>query len=66
MQLTINVLELAEDLASQKVYDYFKYSTDEAIYVKHPNGDTTYTDEAQDVFNEWYEYYQEIINQYKV
>lgn len=66
MELTINVLELASDLADQKVYDAFKYSTNEAMYVLHPNGDTHYTEKAQDIFNEWYVYYQEIINQYEV
>ena len=66
MELTINIFELASELASQKVYDYFRYSTPEAMYVDPLASDVKYTEEAQGIFNEWYEYYLDIIEECQI
>lgn len=63
--ITINKLELASELAERRVYEHFKYSTPEAMYENPYDGITSYTEEAQGIFNEWYEYYLDIIEECK-
>lgn len=55
--ITVNHLELASELADQAVMN--KYEDD--TYRIDENGDTTYTDVAQDMFNDMYDYYYELI-----
>lgn len=57
--LTINKIELASELANNRVVDEMAKTSD--IYEQHTNGDTHYTEQAQDLFNEWYDYYLSII-----
>lgn len=57
--LTINKIELACELANNRVVDEMTKGSD--IYEQHTNGDTYYTEEAQDLFNQWYDYYLSII-----
>jgi len=62
MNVTVNILELASDLASTELETLFKdgtviYNEDEDTFV--------YTDEAQEVFNELYDKYYTIIDQIK-
>ncbi len=52
--ITINSLELASELAHQRLE---QDPTLSQIYVNDTNAITYYTDEAQDLFNEWYDYY---------
>ena len=59
MEKTINVLEVASELADIKVreilVDFSK------IYIRENNGDTRYSEEAQDLFNFWYDQYYDLI-----
>jgi Mg2+/Co2+ transporter CorC len=59
MEKTINILELASELADMKVreilIDFSK------IYLREKNGDTRYTEEAQDLFNFWYDQYYDLV-----
>ena len=56
---TINVLELASELADMKVREVMVIFKD--IYTIDSNGDARYTEKAQDLFNEWYDTYTELI-----
>lgn len=61
MNVTINIVELASELADKDLESHFGQkrwieSDDELIY----------TEESQDLFNEYYDYYFEIIEQLKI
>ena len=58
MEKTINILELASELAEMKVREILVFSR---IYVREKNGDTRYSEEAQDLFNFWYDQYYDLI-----
>jgi hypothetical protein len=60
-KVTINAIELASELAHMKVYELSK---SKVIYIEDESG-TTYTDEAQDIFNEYYDEYLTLIDQCK-
>jgi hypothetical protein len=61
MNVTINILELASELADHEVQEHFKYSS---IPVYDEDEDCiVYTDEAQDIFDELYDKYYAIIDQ---
>jgi hypothetical protein len=53
----ITVNHLASELADQAVLNKYEDET----YRIDENGDTTYTDVAQDMFNNMYDYYYELI-----
>ena len=55
MNITINALELASELAHEKLEAEWTYSI--SIYEDYEADVLTYTDEAQDIFNEYYDYY---------
>jgi hypothetical protein len=55
----INVIELASELASQKLEAEWTYSI--SIYEDYEADVLTYTDEAQDIFNEYYDEYLTLI-----
>jgi hypothetical protein len=59
MNITINPLELASELAHEMVCAKFE-DDDNAIHVEDANG-IYYTEKAQEVFNEWYDRYFTII-----
>lgn len=40
--------------------------SNEPVYVTHENGDTSYTDEAQNIFNDLYDEYEKLLNQYGI
>tara|TARA_R110002020_G_scaffold170483_2_gene360197 strand:+ start:333 stop:749 length:417 start_codon:yes stop_codon:yes gene_type:complete len=60
MELKINILELASELAHEQVVKEMD-STGSAIYQIDSSGDERYTEEAQDEFNDWYDHYWTII-----
>ena len=68
MEVEINILELASELAHDRVIEHFEqYTTDEDVLDKLINvwdeDCSTYTEDAQDVFNEWYDvYYDKILS----
>jgi hypothetical protein len=55
MELTINTIELACELAEMQLEKHFEYSSI-LIYEEEDEG-TKYTEEAQDVFDELYDKY---------
>ena len=60
MNVTINIVELASELASYELEE--KYSDDiNLLYIDLDNGDTCYTKEAQEIFNNLYDTYYTII-----
>lgn len=61
--ITINKIELASELAHQKLLNNWEQSIQ--IYVDETDSVTTYTDEAQDIFNEYYDEYLDLIEQCK-
>ena len=63
MNKTINVVELASVLAHERMKMEIGASEDEVwLGIDDEEADTlTYIDEAQDVFNEWYDYYYDQI-----
>lgn len=61
--ITINKLELASELANQKVID--KCNGLVQVFEEDDNGDTHYTETAQELFNEYYDHYLEMIESCK-
>ncbi len=57
--IEINKLELASELAHIKLVD--NWSDSIKIYEDEDAGITNYTDEAQDIFNEYYDDYLNLI-----
>jgi hypothetical protein len=70
MNIEVNVIELASNLASQKLYDFAESLNESDYNFEFPNGieieteeEIRYTEEAQDLFNKFYdEYLTEIEN----
>jgi len=59
MEKLINVLELASELAEKRVNEDLD---EKEIYIEEENGDTRYSEAAQDLFNSYYDEYYEILN----
>jgi hypothetical protein len=57
--ITINKLELASELADLRLKSDWNQSIQ--IYVDEEANELTYTDEAQDIFNEYYDAYMSLI-----
>jgi hypothetical protein len=64
MNITINAMELASELAHDIVCAKFN-DDDNLIYIEDADS-THYTDNAQEVFNEWYDRYLHKIEQYYI
>lgn len=65
MNVTINIIELASELASIELEDNWCDSI--RIYEDDEDGECTkYTDEAQDIFNDLYDKYYTMIEQTKI
>lgn len=62
MNVTINILELASELAETELFD--NWSDSIKIYNEDEDG-TKYTEEAQDVFNDLYDKYYSVIERFK-
>jgi hypothetical protein len=62
--ITINKLELASELAHEKLVK--NWSGTIQIFENDSDTITYYTDEAQDIFNEYYDNYLELIESTKV
>jgi hypothetical protein len=65
MDININLLEVASELAHQVVCAKFE-DDDTTIYQNTTDTVTSYTEEAQDLFNEWYDYYYELLFNLKI
>jgi hypothetical protein len=57
--ITINHVELASELAHIEVIRY--HSSGRELYVVDDNGDERYADDIQDLFNDLYDMYYELI-----
>lgn len=61
MEIKIDLLEAASELAHEVVCAKFE-DDDNAIYENTTDTITVYTEEAQDLFNEWYDHYYDLLN----
>ena len=59
MNVTINILELASELAHKELVDMV--GDENKLFEDPLAGITVYTDEVQDKFNELYDYYYDVI-----
>ena len=64
MNVTINIVELATELAENEMIKYFSESLE--LYSDEDEDCIVYTDEAQDIFDELYDKYYAIIEHTKV
>lgn len=62
--VTINIVELASELATEKLFDNWQESI--KIYVDEDADCLEYTEEAQDIFNEYYDQYYSMIENLKI
>lgn len=60
--ININGIELATQLADDDTYYYFSEQLHEGHLEYDPNGDTSYTEEAQEYFNNRYDFYLDKIS----
>lgn len=60
MKVTVNKLELASELAHYMLVQEWD-DRPENIFVEDDNGDTRYNEEAQDIFNHYYDRFEMII-----
>jgi len=65
MEININLLEAASELAHEIVCAKFE-DDDSAIYESTTDTITNYSEEAQDLFNEWYDYYYDFLLRLKI
>lgn len=61
--IKINRLELASELAHAKLVN--EWSESVQIYVDETADELVYTEEAQDIFNEFYDDYLDFLNAFK-
>ena len=74
MNITINILEASSSLAHNKLVNYYKtYNSDKSegeienmIIVEDGDCGLHYTEEAQDIFNDYYDYYFDILNEARI
>jgi len=62
--VTINIIELASELADRELQENWRESIQ--IFEDEEAGITNYTDEAQDIFNELYDKYTDLILSTKI
>jgi hypothetical protein len=60
-EITINKLELASELAHQRLE--LIHEDKIKIYEDEDADELIYTDKAQDIFNEYYDYYLDVIQE---
>lgn len=61
MEIKINLLEVAAELAELEVLRVYNGDRTKVYEVNEESGDTQYTDEAQEEFNEFYDFYFDFI-----
>lgn len=62
--VTINIIELASELANMELENNWMDSI--KIWVEDDDGDLSYTEEAQDIFNDLYDKYYSVIENTKI
>jgi hypothetical protein len=65
MDIKINLVELATELAAAEVFEEFCSYGPASIYQETEEG-TEYTADAQRSFDNWYDYFYDMINKYKI
>jgi hypothetical protein len=60
MNININILEVASELAHKELNRHFNLDA-KLIYEWVSDQESRYTEEAQDLFNEWYDYYYDFL-----
>jgi hypothetical protein len=67
MDIKVNIVELASELANDRVYEQLtsEYMGEAEIY-KTNSKIIEYTEYGQKVFDGWYDYYYNFINKYKI
>jgi hypothetical protein len=67
----VNIVELASELADNQTKiemfdnDSLEEEEEALMYEFDMDGNSTYTEEAQDIFNEIYDYYYSVISKWK-
>jgi hypothetical protein len=65
--VSVNIVQLASELAENQTKiemfdnDCLDEEEEEQMYVSHSDGTTSFTEEAQDIFNPLYDYYYNVI-----
>jgi len=67
MDIKINLVEIASELANDRTFEELssEYMCEVDIY-KSDSDVVEYTEYAQKVFDNWYDYYYDFINKYKI
>ena len=65
MEIKIDLLEVASELAHEVVCAKFE-DDDSVIYESTTDTITVYSEEAQDLFNEWYDHYYDLLINLKI
>lgn len=60
MNIKINILEVASELANREVEKYFNFDA-EKIYEWVSDDESRYTEQAQDIFNDLYDVYYDLL-----
>lgn len=67
MDIKINIVELASELANERTFEELVASNLSQDYIyKEDNDVVEYTAEAQEVFDNYYDYFYNLINKYKI
>ena len=68
MQVQINIVEVASDLAALDLENHYRdeCSIDGELYVEDKNGDTRWNNKAQDVFNMLYDSYYDLLLSFRL
>jgi hypothetical protein len=64
MNITINLVELASELAEMELEKHFEYSS--ILIYEEENEGVKYTEEAQDIFNNLYDKYYSLIERLSI
>ncbi len=66
MDIKVNIVELASELANDRTYEELTSEYMGEVDIYKTDGDVVeYTEYAQKVFNNWYDYYYNFINIHK-
>lgn len=65
MNVKINIIELASELADLELAKHFEYSSI-CVWQEDESECLVYTDEAQDVFNDLYDKFYSLIDRLKI
>jgi hypothetical protein len=60
MNININILEVASELAHKKLEDHFEFEA-KRIYNWVSDEESEVHEEAQELFNEWYDHYYDFL-----